>query len=591
MEMRIVFSFLKKWIWLCLVLVFFAALAAYVISVNSPKIYRATSTLLVTQANRANTNAELAANERMARTFQQRLTGSPVIQETINQVGLTESQADSLDLDISIIRDTQLIHVVAEHPEPKVAQAIANTIPLVFNSRNKEQLIARYEDLKNDLEEKTAVLTGDILELEKVLELEDSTIATSQLEKKLQQLYNEQDRLYDDLSDIRLAETLNLDAIIVDTPDSLPAQMVRPEQYDEMKASLEKETAILDSEILELEQELESLDNSIVISQLQKKLQQLYKEEDRLLSDYSEIRFAETLNVNAIIVDIPASLPTEPVRPKVKQNIIMAALIGAITGLAIAFLVEMLDDTVKPGSDFERQFGTDPLVQIGHIDNASDGILVTQTMPRSSIAESFRMLRTNISFASVDRPVKTLVVTSPNPGDGKSSTAANLAVVMANRDNSVLLIDADLRKPSLNSIFDVSNGRGLTTSIINEDEPINQNLVDVNIPGLTLLPSGPLPPNPSDLLESQRMGKVLASFEEQFDIVIIDAPPVLVVADSSILAKRASGVVLVVRSNKTDIDEVKRAQSQIKGADALLLGIVLNDVREQREKYISTEAN
>ncbi|MFC0560835.1 CpsD/CapB family tyrosine-protein kinase [Halalkalibacter alkalisediminis] len=202
--------------------------------------------------------------------------------------------------------------------------------------------------------------------------------------------------------------------------------------------------------------------------------------------------------------------------------------------------------------------------------------LITEASKSSPISEQYRTIRTNIEFSAVDREIKTIVVTSAGPGEGKSTTAANLAIVMAQNGQSVLLLDGDLRKPTAHYTFNVSNMSGLT-NVLTKQSDLETTVKETRIQNLSLLPCGPLPPNPAELLNSRMMGLVLERAQELFDTIIIDTPPVMAVADASILANKCDGTVLVVSSGKTEREDVKKAKELLTKANAKLLGAVLNN--------------
>lgn len=204
--------------------------------------------------------------------------------------------------------------------------------------------------------------------------------------------------------------------------------------------------------------------------------------------------------------------------------------------------------------------------------------LITATNPRSPVAEAYRQLRTNIQFSSLDRPIKTLLVTSTSPEEGKSTTLANLAITMAQADRRVILVDCDLRRPVLHQLFRVGNGVGLTTVVANRDAQ-EIPFAPTEVPGLLLLPSGPLPPNPSELLGSNRMAEVIEQLKQQADYVLFDSPPIVVVTDAAVLASKVDGVILVIRAGKTKREYAQRAKAMLDKVNANLLGVVLNGVR------------
>ncbi len=216
---------------------------------------------------------------------------------------------------------------------------------------------------------------------------------------------------------------------------------------------------------------------------------------------------------------------------------------------------------------------------------AADSALITLREPSSAAAEAYRTLRTNILFSSLDRPLHTLLVTSTAPNEGKSTTLANLAVTMAQAEQRVLVVDCDLRRPSLHSIFGLPNERGLTSALLEQGEgplPIQE----TSVPGLQLLPSGPLPPRPADLLGSRRMGVLIERLRAAADIVLFDTPPVVAVTDAAVLAPRVDGVLLVLQAGHTRRDRARQARQVLEKVKANIVGVVLNGARlEQGYSY------
>lgn len=210
--------------------------------------------------------------------------------------------------------------------------------------------------------------------------------------------------------------------------------------------------------------------------------------------------------------------------------------------------------------------------------------LVTETAPKSAAAEAYRTLRTNIQFAGLDRPCKTIVVTSAAPSEGKTTTAANFSAVCAQSGSRVLLVDGDLRKPTLHRIFGLDNQRGLTTTMI-EGKSLADVAVPTRVPNLSVVVSGPLPPNHAELAASRRMHDLLEAATRVFDLVIIDTPPVLSVSDAVALAAQTDGVILVVRGGKTSGEAVRRAAEQIDAVKGRILGVLLNRVDMRRDRY------
>lgn len=210
--------------------------------------------------------------------------------------------------------------------------------------------------------------------------------------------------------------------------------------------------------------------------------------------------------------------------------------------------------------------------------------IIAHHSSRSPITEQYRQIRNNINFASVDKEIKSIVVTSPEPSDGKSTTAANLAIVLAQQGKRVLLADADLRKPSVHYAFNLSNIDGLT-SVLTKDISLENAISKTHIANLEILTSGTIPPNPSDLLNSNAMEIVMEELNDLFDYVVYDTPPVLAVADSQILANKCDGVIMVVSSGKTRREVALKSKSLLEKAKAHLLGVVINGVDSKNGGY------
>ncbi|GAA0306079.1 capsular exopolysaccharide synthesis family protein [Gracilibacillus halotolerans] len=210
--------------------------------------------------------------------------------------------------------------------------------------------------------------------------------------------------------------------------------------------------------------------------------------------------------------------------------------------------------------------------------------LITKMNPHSPIAEQYKTIRTNLQFSSVDGDLKSILLTSAGPSEGKSSTTANLAIVFAQQGKRVLLIDADMRKPTLHYTFRLDNRKGLSSVLVGE-AALEDAVTPSDVSGLELLSCGPIPPNPSELLGSKSMENLHALATSQYDLVIFDTPPVLAVTDAQILANMCDGAIMVVRSNQTEYDEATKAKELLTVGKAKLLGAVLNDRVMKKGQY------
>lgn len=216
--------------------------------------------------------------------------------------------------------------------------------------------------------------------------------------------------------------------------------------------------------------------------------------------------------------------------------------------------------------------------------NGKSPLITVHTHPKSPVAEAFRTLRTNLGLLSVDEPLKVVMITSPTPEEGKSTVASNLAVAYAHAGKHVLMIDCDLRKPAIHRAFSVENRRGLTNVLV-EDVDLQEVTQRTDVRRLDVLTSGPIPPNPSELLASRRMKELLANVKKRYQMVLIDTPPVLAVTDASILATLVDGAILVVRAGFTRKDAANHAKRNLEMTGVRLLGCILNGVRAGRDDH------
>ncbi|MDI7744026.1 CpsD/CapB family tyrosine-protein kinase [Lysinibacillus fusiformis] len=210
--------------------------------------------------------------------------------------------------------------------------------------------------------------------------------------------------------------------------------------------------------------------------------------------------------------------------------------------------------------------------------------LITVANPKSIVSEQFRTIRTNINFSMPDQDLKTLLVTSSTPGEGKSTNSSNIGVVFAQEGKKVLMIDADMRKPTAHHTFGVKNGQGLS-SLLTRQSDLNTVIQNTAVENLSIIPSGPIPPNPAELLTSKTMDSLIEELSAQFDMIIFDAPPVLSVADAQILSNKCDGTVLVVNAGEAEKDGVLKAKEALTKSKANILGVIMNNYAFERDHY------
>jgi non-specific protein-tyrosine kinase len=363
-------------------------------------------------------------------------------------------------------------------------------------------------------------------------------------------------------------------------------------RYAEPIANWEERQAEVADEIEALETEInrfqgsEAAEDQAALSRLETKLQEAQIRYTEGFNNLNDLQVAQAKESSNVIQIEPAQARSAPFKPRVLRDTLSAAVVGGLLAVGIVFLIEYLDDTVKSPDQIAEATGLSTLGAIALIDNqkAPDN-LITQRAPRDPISEAYRVLRTNLGFAAVDGELKSMLVTSASPGEGKSTTASNLAMVMSQTGRSVILVDGDMRRPSLHRFFDLANNHGLSTAAYDRERPVVEHVVATKFPRLSLMTSGPIPPNPAELLNSQRMAQVLDELRSEADMVIIDTPPALTVADATILAPQVDGCVVVIEAGRTRRDTFVQAVERLRNSNAQIFGAVINLLKPRRSGY------
>ena len=392
----------------------------------------------------------------------------------------------------------------------------------------------------------------------------------------------------------------NRAALIANTLVTVFADQIEKEQtfrYTELLQGLENELSTTDAQIQDVTLRLADLEVALsnefvepdpqdlaTQSQLEANLSQLRSSRSYLYSSYQSIKLAEAQSTSTIIMKDPAVPNLSPIQPQPMRSAMLSAVVGAMLVAGLVFLVTLLQDQIRDPDEFPHRWGIPVLGQIARF-NANHTTIITQAQPRSPDAEAFRALRTNLRFSNIDTPIKTLLITSPSPSDGKSTIAANLATVIAQNEQDVILIDCDLRRPTLHKVFKVSNRLGLSDYFIRSTEKLSGLVKKIGTDRLRLITSGNLPPNPSELLGSKKMAEMLNLLVKRVDLLIFDTPPILVVTDAMVLAPRVDGVILVIDTKKTKRSAVKHAIEQLRQVNANIFGVVLNNTKSKRTQY------
>lgn len=529
MELIKYFDIVRKWFWLIVLAAALAAGSGLISSLLAVPVYRTSTTLIVGQIiQNPNPNAgDFFAGEQLARTYVQLVSRQPILSATITTLGLPLDDWRILrnQVNAASIANTQLIEIAVLDTSPQRAQAIAN-------------------------------------ELGRQLVLQSPTTAA----------IDDQARL-----DFVRAQLPELESKINDG-------QARVAQLDEVIANATSARQILDA------QQRQAVVQS-QISEWQATHAQL------LLS-------LQKGSLNYISIVDPAEIPLSPVSPNIVLNTLLAMVLGLTLSVGAAFLLEYLDDTIRSPEEVRALTGAPTLAAIGKFHgNDYAEMLISEREPRSPITETYRALRTNLQFLAIDSPLRVILITSSGPGEGKSVTASNLAAVFARAGKSVVLVDADLRRPVIHKIFGLKNRIGLTTWLVGQGEEITTtaevsasngstglalDITELNrhsllsylqptaVPKLQVMCSGALPPNPAEVLGSNRMREFLDEIATLADVVIIDSPPCVTVTDAVVLSQWVNGVLLVLDSQNTHRQGARRARENLAAAGARILGAVVN---------------
>jgi capsular exopolysaccharide synthesis family protein len=514
----------------------------------------------------------------LAQTYAQTLRTSALLDAVSGKLGYPVSGGQ---VNVTIVQNTQLIDIAIEDSNPERTAEIANTLVNVFAQRNADMQAQQFTASEDSLKAQIAQVEAQIASLQS----QSSTVADAKLQENIDKTKSEMDALQKQIvemnAEINQLKTVTKIGFATPTPDPVNVSKINEKElelqqiqgtYDLYKQIYTNLVVLGDS----------SVKNDTTAQQMQSTLAIYQQIRANLLNSYENIRLTRLSRTSNIVSIEPARVPVSPIRPQPLTNAALGAVVGLMLAAGIVFLFEYLDDTIKSAEQVGQMLGLPVIGYIAEIEHGPESAYVSEN-PRSPVAEAFRTLRTNLEFAAVDAPLKTVLVVSVHPGEGKSTVACNLAITLAQGGKRVLLIDSDLRRPHVHRILGLTNRAGLS-DLFRE----TLSLADVTRPwldsGLGVVTSGGIPPNPADLLASKKMEAILASASESFDIVVVDAPPFLV-ADASILASRVDGILLVIRPGKTPMDAALSTMEQMKRSGGRVIGVVMNRIPRNRPYY------
>ena len=577
MEIKRYFVLLRRWAWLLILGAVLGAAGGFLGSNYQTPVYRATTRFVILRA--AQTSYDYYSyldSQQLVQTYIQLLTTNRVLEAARAELGYSVMGQVSAQQ----VADSQFVSLSVEDTDPQRAADTANVLVTILINQNEEIQSIRYISSEKNLQSQIDQVQSQIT----TLQTQINDISEATVQDQLIQVQTQIDALQTQIAEL---ETQVAD---------LKRKYQTPERKAEIadkEATLEQIKPVLDlyqevyTNLVVLGQPVENTANtSSRLAQLENTLglyQDIYLS---LLDSLEAVRLSKAQNTPNVVQVEPAVPSNIPVRPQPITTSAMAGGIGLLLAIGIAFLVEFLDDTIKTSEDVERILNL-PVIgyiaQIQYEKGGAESLYVTR-QPRSPVSEAFRSLRTNIEFAGVDRPIRRVLVTSAGPHEGKTTVSVNLAAIIAQGGKRVVLMDADLRRPKVHRFLGLSNQFGLSDLFRGT---VATRMVSQRIPDqeqVSVITSGSLPPNPSELLASGRMEQILQEVGQEADIIVVDSPPTLV-ADVQVLSAKVDAVILVVHPGHTEEDAARAALEMLTRAGARTIGVVMNRIPRDRADY------
>ncbi len=361
---------------------------------------------------------------------------------------------------------------------------------------------------------------------------------------------------------------------------------------NEYKVALAKENSLKAALAKQKKESLELNQKAIQYGVLRRESESARYMYELLIKRFKETSLTEDMKTGNIRIVDRAEVPEYPIKPKKKLNILLAIIVSLLTGTGLAFFFEYLDNTIKLPEEVEKHLnipflGSTPLFSTKNkwnIRGDTSPELVAFNYPRSTASELYRSIRTNILFSSAESVPQVILITGVGPQEGKTITTANLAVTMAQADSKIVILDCDMRRANVHKVFGTANDHGISNLLVGNSN-MREAILHTRIPNLDVIPCGPIPPNPSELLGSTRMTTLLNSLRKHYAHILIDSPPSIAVTDAVVLSKSVDGVILVIRAGYTAKEIIKSGIVQFAAVGTHILGAVLNGVDMSRDRY------
>jgi capsular exopolysaccharide synthesis family protein len=586
MELSYYLSIARRWAWLLVLGLVLGTVSGFGIAKLQTPIYQASTRVIASRASMqaassvgSSSGSEFAYinDQQLMQTYIELLKSSSIFDRASETLGypVLSKQVQAVQ-----VGTTRILSITVEDPDPQRAADIANAVVQALILQNEEIEASRYKSSDESLQVQIKQVEDQINAYQTNLDNQSSLTLSEQLaqvEAQMVPLQTEVAQLKKDIAILTPANSLERKSKIAD----LNARLDQVQPLLDLYQKIYTDLVVVGSSGT-------TQNNNALTTRLQSTLvlyQQIYI---NLINTRESIRLSRLQNSQSIDQIQVAIVPEFPIRPQPLTSALLAGVVGLMLAAGVVFLMEYLDDTIKVPEDVDRVLEI-PL--IGYIAEMEAGAkeernVYVSEQPRSPVSEAFRSLRTNLEFAAVDHPLRIILVTGAEAGDGKTTISTNLAAIIAQGGKRVILLDCDLRRPQVHRFLSIPNRVGMT-DLFRDSIALDAVLQPWKISpttAISVITSGSLPPNPAELLGSKKMDHILTELVNRADVVVIDSPPSMV-TDAQVLAAKVDGVLLVIQPGKTHIGAAQATREQLDRAGARILGAVFNRIPRQRGYY------
>ncbi len=568
-------SLLWQWIWLVVLFALIGGVGAYFYSNSQTPIYQTSTRILVSRPAQEQSSdlTRSLTNQQISDTYIQFAKLPPVLQQVSTELNLPVSAGMITPLSVP---NTQIIQLNVRNSDPKAAVKIANKLVEVLIKQSELIQSGRYDDIEANLNVQIDDMSRQMDNIQSQIDQRNEDLLASQkaqLESQIASVQSDITSTQAQINVLAAVGTVDSQTQLIELRGRLAQLQALLTSYQQTYTATvvqKKITTVDDAEVARLEKTLSLY-------------QQIYL---NLINNRENVRLAKLQNTpNVVQLDQP-NMPVVPILPDVPSDTTSGALAGLVLALIVIFVIDFLDDSIKSADEIRRMLGLNVMGYIGEIDDENTVGLYIASQPRSPISEAFRTLRTGLEFASVDKPIKSLLITSSGPGEGKTTVSTNLAGALAQGGKRVILIDADLRRPNVHRMLGLTNRYGLS-DVFRGTATVADVVQTYNGPNGTsfrIISTGALPPNPAELISSARMASILEEAGRMSDILIVDCAPLLV-TDPQVLATRVDGTLIVIHTGVSKADATRYAVARMSETGARILGVVMNRIQRRHSRY------